>query len=184
MKFNIWLIALVAVSIQGCASSDTYEQTIRTHSQEVKRYQGFYNQYEVGATLMDTRVTSSILERMAEFKKWSPSKLQEEIDRAKGDSHSNTKLFLSLYTPERQHNDLDKSKSMWEIYMEVDGRRYEGRVKKKSDLNLFELKSLYPYHTRWSKGYEVVFGVPFSAIEGHPIKVVLASSLGASEFKF
>ncbi len=90
---------------------------------------------------------------------------------------------MRFFSPDHEYDDLHKGKTIWKVYLDFGGSRFEGKVKKMSD-KYVELQNIFPHLDRFSTPYEITFNVPMSTIEGGPSKVTLTSSLGSAEFKF
>lgn len=167
----------------GGGTQDPYLKVIEQFSRGEAEYSSFYNQFTYKATLINSPVREALLLHEAEYFKWDPSQLQAEREKAAKKMAESTELFVSFYTPERRNDNLSDLKSIWRIYLDVDGKRYEGKAKKSRKL-LAELQSLYPYHTRWNTPYYVEFAVPTTAIEmGNP-RLLITGPLGSKEVGF
>jgi hypothetical protein len=183
------LLCLVLTACSTTPSSDTeitqgeYEKVVRTQTRSADKYNGLYQTFQASVTLLSTDLLTAGLNRRSEFLGWDPAKFQKERDRTFQEAAVETKLFLRFYAPENDYNDLHKPNSIWKVYLDHNGKRYEGKVKKLTD-KLVELQLLYPHFDRFSTPYEVSFAVPTAAVEATPAKVVLTSSLGAAEFEF
>ncbi len=160
-----------------------YVKIINDYTANHKEYSGFYNTYDATVTINNTVVREALLQREGFFMQWEAPKAQNEREKSLQKMSSSSEFFLSLFTPKSAHNDLHKEASMWKIYLEVNGVRYKGKVKKHPK-NFVQLQNLYPYHTRFSKGYTVTFNVPMSSIEDGSSLFLLTSSLGNTTFKY
>ena len=149
----------------------------------MNRYSGFYQKAQVQATFLNSEVTQQILKKQLNQLQWSDETLQKEREKAVQKNASQTVFFLSFFTPEKELNDLNKGVSIWKLYLEIDGNRYEGKAKK-SNNKYVDTKALFPYHNRWSFAYRVYFDIPLSAVENKNFKFVLTSSQGTSELVF
>jgi len=160
-----------------------YTDLIEKYTRNDKRYEGFYNTYQVSATEINSKVQQALLQREGYFMQWEPSKAQSEREKAVQEMSSSSHFFVTMYTPERGLNELEKANSMWKLYLEVNGLRYKGTVKK-FEKNLVQTKNLYPYFTRFNKGYVVSFEIPMTSVEKNSSVLVLTSSLGTTTFKY
>ncbi|MBK7843664.1 MAG: hypothetical protein IPJ71_08225 [Bdellovibrionales bacterium] len=161
-----------------------YAATINKYTRSDRQYSGFYQSYELAGTLITSETSQAILKKRGTYLQWDAKALSSEREKALQALSSQTTFLFSLYTPERTHNDLNKGTSIWKIYLDADGTRYEGKVKKRNE-KLVDIIHLFPYHSRWSIAYRVDFDVPTSVIErSSKVKIVFTSSLGASTFEF
>ncbi len=164
-------------------SLSDYDSLIDKKSQKIQIYDGLYNQLTVQATWLDSEVTEAGLSHNARLYQWTQEKYREEKTKVISRHTEKTEFFVSLYTPERKHNDLSKKNTAWKIFLDVDGKRYEGiatRVK-----NLFsETQVMYPYHNKWSTPYIVTFPVATSLIERKSATLTLTGAISTSQLKF
>ena len=94
-----------------------------------------------------------------------------------------TQFFLSYFTPDKELKNLHRGDSFWKFYLEIDGRKYTGKLARKRKFEA-QTRTLFPHHTRWSKGYLLKFKVPTLSIEGNSFKIIMTSSAGKSVFNF
>lgn len=202
MKFPasvILAILLFQVLIAGCASvpqtntpseeqgrpitRKAYEDLIEEFSDGDTQYSGFYNNFEYKATLLNSPVRAALLSRQNEYYQWDREKWLSEKEKSDKEATVETVVFLSFFTPERRNDNLADAKSIWRVYLDAGGRRYEGKVKKLR-LLLAELQALYPYHTRWNTPYLVTFPVPTNAIEIQTSTLTVTGPLGSRTVEF
>jgi hypothetical protein len=161
-----------------------YIATINKYTRSDRQYSGFYQSYELAGTLITSETSQAILKKRGTYLQWDSKSLSSEREKALQALSTQTTFLFSLYTPERTHNDLNKGTSIWKIYLDADGTRYEGKVKKRNE-KLVDIIHLFPYHSRWSIAYRVDFDVPTSVAErSSKLRIVFTSSLGASTFEF
>lgn len=168
---------------KGGGTVDPYLQVIEQFSEGDADYESFYNQFAYRATVVNSAVREATLLREADYFKWDPGQLAAEREKAAQKMGQSTEVFMSFFTPERRNDNLTDSKSIWRIYLDVGGKRYQGRPKKAKKL-FAELNALFPYHTRWNTPYLVEFALPSSAIEGLPSTFTVTGPLGAKEIEF
>ncbi|MCB0384422.1 MAG: hypothetical protein KDD43_03445 [Bdellovibrionales bacterium] len=190
------VLVLTVFLMWGCSTSqvynsgavqpvdeDEYEDVLEKFTRHDRQYSGFYQTYEVKGTLLNSEVNRIVLQNKGFYHQWDAEKARKEREKTIQAMSSETAAFFSFFTPEREHNDLHKGTSIWKVYLEVNGVRYDGRVVKRND-KLADLKTLYPYHNRWSTPYKVYFKIPMSAVEQAESKIVFTSSLGTTTFEF
>lgn len=201
MKFALCLIPVVA-GLMACASNekagepggsnqmlpkgmtkDPYLTVIETFSAGDAEYAGLYNQFTYRASLINSPVREASLLREAEYFKWDAHQLADAKAKAAEKMANSTEVFMSFFTPDRHNDNLTDGKSIWRVYLDVDGKRYEG-VPKKAKKAFAELQALYPYHTRWNTPYLIEFPVPTASVDGITTKYVVTGPLGAQEIAF
>lgn len=187
------LYLIFILSLVGCASphpltktagsvSDAeYESMFKHNTYKTNQYDGFYQTFQADATFLSTELRTAGVARQADFQQWDSSRLQKERDNAFQQMATQTEFFLRFFTPDNDNDDLGTGKSMWKIYLDVAGKRFEGDVKKLS-LKLAELRNLYPTFDRFSTPYVVSFKIPTAATETGPAKLVITSIMGTAEF--
>lgn len=165
------------------SAEKSYEQLIEKNSDGQTQYAGFYNNFEYKATIMNSSIRMALLDRQANYYQWDDEKRKTEREKMEKDAASETTIFLSFYTPDRKNDNLTESKTIWRLYLEVGGKRYQGKVKKVRSL-LAELQALYPYHTRWNTPYTVSFPVPANAVETQNSSLTVTGPLGTRSVSF
>lgn len=190
-------LSLLTLMFTGCSSAPTnkgtevglrledsaYEKLIQTHTQSDKAYNGLNNTFQIHATQVNSEVQSALLQKYSDTLQWNTSTGLKEREKALQEMSSQSQFAVSFFTPTRRHNDLHKSISIWKLYLEHNGRRFEGTAQKKN-LQIVQLKKLYPYHNRWSTAYTVTFKVPMTVLERQNSKLILTSMLGQTELKY
>ena len=187
MKYIISL--LVVVTCLGCASvphydgHDEYVKKIEDNSAGDKQFAGLYHNFEFRTTLLSRDVSKAIHERLTLYYAWDEPTASEKWSKIDRDLNEKTTLWLSFFTPESRDDNLANKVSIWKLYLEVDGQRYEGRARRANN-NLSEAVALYPYHNRWATAYYVDFPMPTSIIEGRSVKFIITGPLGQRQVKF
>ncbi len=190
---------LSVIFLWACTSSDTKEEGSHTFGHEFHSdkypdivdkwterkvvYSGFYNAFEFHVTYLNTEVREAGKRYQASYLQWSQEKLQSELNKVMDELNYDTYFFLSFFTPYAKDNNLGKKSSIWTVYLEANGRRYEGTVIKNTD-EFPELVKLYPYHNRWSTPYLVKFRLPSTAAQSGAVKFTLAGPMGNAEVSF
>lgn len=160
-----------------------YSALIRKYTRGTDQYQGFHQTFQADVTMLNTEVTAANVRKRAQFLGWDEGKYQEERERALQETNAYSKFFLRFFTPERDYDDLAKGKTIWKIYLDLDGRRFEGKARK-SNVKLVETVALFPHMDRFSTAYEITFNVPMTTLERQSSHLIITSSLGSAEFQF
>ena len=149
-------------------SLSDYENLVESKTKKIESYSGLTNQLNVSATKIDSQMNEALLARSAQIYEWNGATFQEEKTKNAAVLAAKTEFFISFYTPERQHNNLNSSKSIWKIYLDIDGNRFEGKATKLK-AQLVDIQSLYPHHTRFGSPYKIEFFTPTNTIENKPV---------------
>jgi len=167
----------------GPINRSEYTSLIATNTSKVNRYSGFYQTFQADMTILTTAVQTAELKQKAHFLLWDIKAYRTEREKMLQEASAYSKFFMRFYSPEDDYDDFSKGQSIWNIYLELDGRRIEGKVKKLKS-KYVELQTLYPHFDRFSTPYEITFNVPMTTLETRACKVILTSSLGSAEFQF
>lgn len=164
-------------------TEDEYEAIVESNSDHKSSYDGLYNTLQMGATLINPTVARAQLDQNARLFLWDREKFDAEAKKTEDELTKETKVFVSLYTPERKHDDLNKSKTLWKFFLDVNGRRYEGKATK-IKLLVTEIQGLYPYHTRFATPYYLSFPVSAKFIEKDSTRLVMSGPVGSVSADF
>lgn len=187
-------ISLVLGLNLGCATTpdnphfktmpeDEIQGTIRDNTQNRKVYDGFMNNLDVSATLTNSSVAKALLDQGARIYQWDENTFANEKSKGESFRAAKTEIFLSFFVPDRKWDDLHKSTTKWKIFLDVGGRRFEGKAERWKT-PLVEVSSFYPHHTRWGTPYKVSFDVPTRDVENLPSKLTLTGPVGVVTFEF
>jgi hypothetical protein len=192
--------ALLALFFLGCSSAQipdrpgavagtkvdpgkAYELAIGSYSDGDAEYNGFYNNFQYKATILNSAIRSELINKQSEYYQWEHQKSLSENEKYEKEMAVETDIFLSFYTPDRRNDNLSDPKSIWRIFLDVGGQRYEAKVKKVRSL-VAEIQALYPYHTRWNSPYLLSFPVATAAIENQPTTLTITGPLGVKTVHF
>ncbi len=161
----------------------TYNKTVNDKTQKVEVYDGLYNKLTVQASWVDSLLTEYALSYNARLSQWNETKYREEREKKVNKNAESTEFFVSFYTPEKKHSDLNTNRSIWKIFLDVNGQRFEGKAVKMK-LLFSEVQTMYPYHNRWSVPYSVTFPVATSLVEGKPATLTFTGPVGNAELNY
>jgi hypothetical protein len=160
-----------------------YYSTIDNNSRRKQVYDGFYATMEFSAALINTPASRARVDQNARIYQWDADKYKDEKAKSESNLAKQTEIFLSFYVPDRKNDDLNKSKTLWKVFLDANGKRYEGKVEKMKTL-IAEVLALYPLHNRWSTPYKVIFNVPTDLVEAGPTKLTLTGPVGFASVDF
>lgn len=190
-----WCLLLPAFLVLGCASRETlpsglnimseskYQSVVDEYSDSTERYSGLYNTITMRSTLVNSKVAQAQLDQNARIFLWDQNKFNEEATKTSQRLAKETEVFISFYTPTRKHDNLHRSKTLWKIFLDVNGKRYEGKASK-IKLLLPEVQGLYAYHTTFATPYSVIFPVPVSQVEKFDSKLTVTGPIGTANVNF
>lgn len=187
---------LLAMTLTGCATSpehsvegvnliteDQYDELIQKNSAQKEIYSGLYNTLNVRATLLRPSTNQGVVQKNARLYQWNKSKYDEEVLKSQQKAQQETEIFVSFFTPEKKHDDLHKNKTLWKIFLDVNGKRYEGKAAKIKLLTT-EIQAFYPEHNTFSTPYLVSFGVPANSLEKSDAKLTLTGPITSVSLDF
>lgn len=163
--------------------NDSYAQLIQKNTRHAVKYEGFYNKFEIYATFINSEVQTAILQKKSDVFQWNAQQAQKEREKLFQENSTQTRFAISLFTPSVRLNDLNKGNSIWKLYLESNGQRYEGRATKRNS-KLEDVQAMFPYHNRWSVAYEIAFDVPLSSIESGSVIFIIASTQGTATLRY
>ena len=192
MKYFILIIAsALSFLTASCATRDTtstglnvmsesaYQSIVDEYSDSTERYSGLYNTITMRSTILNSKVAHAQLDQNARLFLWDKAKYDDESKKVDQKLNKESEIFLSFYTPTRKHDNLNRSKTLWKIFLDVDGKRYEGKATKIKLLTT-ELQSIYPYHNSFSTPYSLIFPVPMKTIEKSNAKLTITGPVGSA----
>ena len=195
MKYFFTITLLLGFLITGCKgkpltpegvetiSQTEYENRIESFTRNVEKYQGIANLLHFSATLVNSKVAQAQIMQKARLYQWDSANFNSEMQKMNSDLDRTTQIFVSFYTPERKHDDLHKNQTLWKIFLDADGRRWEGKATKVKLLTN-EVQGLYPDHTRFSTPYILTFPVSAKLIESKPIRLTLTGTVTSATVEF
>lgn len=164
-------------------TTGNYMDVIEKYTDKTRRYSGFYNTIDMEATVINSAVAEAQLGQSSMLYQWDEKKFAEEKVKYEARLNKESEIFLSFFTPEKKNDDLFKENTIWKIFLDVNGKRFEGKAKK-IKLQLVEIEGLYPYHNRFYTPYSVTFPVPMKSIEGKALKMTLTGAVGSGVLNF
>ena len=192
-KFLVLIAAVTCLS--ACATRETTstglnimtqdeaEKVIDRYSDTVEGYKGLYNTLQASATLHNTQVSMTLMDQKARVFQWDQGKYDAQRLVTQEKLAKETEIFLSFFTPEKKHDDLNKNPSVWKVFLDVNGHRYEGKATK-IKLQTVEVHDLYSYHTRFATPYQLIFPISVRLVENYPSKLTLTGPVGSSTLNF
>jgi len=153
-------------------SADQYETVLESHKASTRDYQGFYNTVEMQGVLITPDMAEAQIEQNTRLYQWDAQKIQAEKDSANTRLSSQTEIFLAFYTPERKNDNLDKVQTLWKVFLDANGKRYEAKVKK-IKLLPSEILGLYPFYNKFCTPYQLTFPFPVTSLAGSPVKLTI-----------
>lgn len=192
--FSIAFLGSLLLSA-GCASKfpdhptlklsdeNDYYKAVKTFSDRKQIYDGFYNTLDLSMVFLNTPVSRLQLDQNARIYQWNEDTYTNEKAKNEDRLAKQSDFFLSLYTPDSKNNDLNKLKTLWKVFLDAGGRRYEAKIVKIKTLPS-ETLTLYPNYNRFSTPYKVTFPVPISLVENAESKVTLTGPVGSAQLVF
>lgn len=184
LLFLSLLIYFGCSSPQKSYNEDSYYTLLKQFTQSSREYDGLYNTFDLHVTLLNSPIRNYQLMINSENFKWDALQIKSEKEKEQQFQSSKTEVFISFFTPDAKHRNLtDSKKSIWKIFLDVEGHRYIAKiieVKKTVD----EITKFYPYHNRWSYTYIAQFSVPTTIVEKSKSSLTITGTLGSATLHF
>ena len=165
------------------ATEREYFHAVQEYTAKQQIYDGLYQTLEFNATLLNSKVSRLQVDESARIYQWTEDQYKNKKSETETSLSKQTNIFLGLFVPERKQDDLHKSSTLWKIFLDVNGKRYEGKAEKMKTI-LADVVSLYPHHSRFYTPYKLTFPVPTSQIENAPSKLTLTGPVGSASVEF
>lgn len=188
-------VLLAVLFLASCASTTTnraglslmsasaYESVVDRWTDRIEEYNGLSNTVTIQGTLLNPEMALAQLDQNARIYQWDQSTYDNEKRALENRLATETQVFVSFYSPERKWDDLYKSKTLWKIFLDVNGQRYEGKSTKVKLLTP-EIQSLYHYHTSFATPYLITFPVSATAVNGQPARLTFTGAIGSATLNF
>lgn len=164
-------------------SDEQYQEAIDKNSAGKELYSGLYNTLNIRATLLRPSMNAAVLQKNARMYQWDKPKFDEESAKSATKTSQETEVFVSFFTPEKKHDDLHKNKTLWKIFLDVNGKRYEGKAAKIKLLTT-EIQAFYPEHNSFSTPYLISFPVAANTLEKSDAKLTLTGPITSVSLDF
>jgi hypothetical protein len=160
-----------------------YAALLNKYTHKTNQYSGLYQTFQADVTILNSEVQSALVRQRASFQGWDEKQFQMEREKSIQEASAYSKFFLRFFAGDRDYDDLNKPKTIWKVYLDFNGSRFEGKIKKLPEKNV-ELSALFPNMDHFSTGYEITFSLPMTTLETGTSKITLTSSLGTAQFVF
>jgi hypothetical protein len=194
-SLTVAAILLPAVFLSSCAtyppnpnipdlsSESEYYSSVASASQKRQVYDGLYEILEINAVLVNSKVAAERVDQNARMYQWTREQYEKEKTDMQTDLSKQTEIILGFFVPNRKEDNLAKKTSVWKIFLDVNGRRYEGQATKIKALPA-EVRALYPEHVRFYTPYKIEFPVPVSMVENAEAKFTVTGPVASATVSF
>ncbi len=191
--FGIWSWCVLGALATGCVSArqhpglqlspeSTYFRLVEKSSAKSQLYDGLMAILDVRATLLRRDLVTAQVDQMARLYQYDSSTYEKEKTKRLAEVPKQAQIFVSFFVPDRKHDDLHRSNSKWKIYLDANGKRYEGVAQKMKNV-LAEVQALYPDHTRWGTPYLITFPVSADSLQAGA-QVTFTGPVAATSMNF
>lgn len=188
-------ILLTTLLVTACASTSVnksgvilmseaaYNATVDKWSDHIEDYNGLNNTVTIMATILNPEMVMAQVDQNGRLFQWDQITYDNEKKKAENQMATQTEVFVSFYSPERKWDDLYKSKTLWKVFLDVNGQRYEGKVSKIKLISR-EIEKLYHYHTNFATPYMITFPVSANSVGTNPARLVFTGAVGSVTLSF
>lgn len=173
----------VSTSNRNVISDSEYASIINKNSDHVRIYNGFQNALDIQAVIINSKVAEAQLSHGTRIYQWSDEKFMNEKAKFEARLASETEFFVSFFTPERKNDDLFKPDSIWRVFLDVNGKRYEPKIERVK-LSYAEIVGMYPIFSRFSTPYRIVFPVPANEVQQNNSTLTFTSPIATGTLKY
>lgn len=159
-------------------SDEKYNEILTSHTATIRKYVGFYNTIEMQGVLLTPDMVDAQIKQNTRLYQWDADKVRVEREKMNSRLNSDTEIFLAFYTPERKNDNLDKVQTLWKVFIDANGHRYEGKITK-IKLLPGEIMGMYPFYSRFCTPYNVTIPVPAAQLSG-PVRLTVTGSLSSA----
>jgi hypothetical protein len=160
-----------------------YYSSVAASSQKRQVYDGLYEILEINAVLVTSKVAAGRLDQNARMYQWTRQQYEKEKLDMQTELSKSTEIMLGFFVPSHKEDNLGKKTSVWKLFLDVNGHRYEGQATKIKALPA-EVRALYPEHVRFYTPYRVVFPVPVSMVENAEAKFTVTGPIASASVTF
>jgi hypothetical protein len=164
-------------------SESDYQATVDKWTDYIEEYNGLNNTVSIKATLLNPEMATAQLDQNARIFQWDHNTFDTEKKKLENNLNQQTEVFVSFFSPERKWDDLHKSKTLWKVFLDVNGQRFEGKATKIKLLPR-EIQSLYHYHTSFASPYIISFPVSARTVDNKPARLTFTGAIGSASLNF
>lgn len=183
-------LLLISSLLISCSSVDKHKQELtEKYYSELKKnlikdekHSGLKNVFTYHASIMTKNSYQLKLDKEAYENLWDEATINKHKQEYLQNISNSTEVILSFFTPEKKNNKLEGGQSVWRIFLDVENKRYIGKIKKMKG-NPSKLRGLYPFHNPWSRLYSVRFPVAVDNTKNKNIVFTVTGNLGVSRQK-
>lgn len=146
-------------------------------------YRGVNNLYQVRVTMLTANLLARQIDQKKTFYGWDNKRSEEESAKLRQQAFTETRFFVSFFTPDGNHSDLTEKNSLWRFLLQTGSQRLVGEAKLIST-PLADLQSDYPDHDRFSIPYMISFPIALDAAQTSGATFIMTGPLGNEEFVF
>jgi hypothetical protein len=162
----------------GYTPAQPYSVVLEEWTSSDRAYDGIVEIFQVTATLHSRDLVEGQTYQDAELFHWTPVQYKEERQKALAESQKETVVFISFYTEKDDQNNLDKKNSIWNIFLDNNGKRVlPSTIKRVYDVSAV-LKARYPYHNNWFRPYLVKFPIATDVVTAGRTTLTIAGPVG------
>lgn len=192
LGFGAFIVSLMFLT-SSCTTGDShrrvhisdsdYKSVVIDATKTSQTYDGLVNTIDIRVTLLTSKVREAQTLKKATSFQWSDAEIEAERGYNQKASLTETKIFMSFFTPDSKDDNLSKADTVWRIFLDVGGKRYSGTTSKLLETTS-EVRDLYPDHTTWGTPYVVKFLVPTSVVEAGGSRFTITGPVGSTAVEF
>jgi hypothetical protein len=170
----------VARPVPDAQAEASYQRQLAQASGHAELYDRFDTRMFAAATLQTPAFVEARVRRKGIYLAQTPAEVEAALKAAQEETAGGVALFLGVHVTDARFDDFDKKGSVWRVALVTpQGEVTPEKIERVGRSNI-DLRALYPYLDEFWTGYQV----RFPKIDGSPLTLRLASTLGKAELKF
>lgn len=136
----------------------SYNASLKNWTRKVNVYNRFDTEILLRATYFNAPFRYAYVMEYSKYYMLTKKNFKKRLNQSYSNLNKYTDFFVSVYTPQKDHNDLGSIHSIWLVYlMNNKGESLVPVSIKPAPQKRTFLKTFFPYVTDWSKQYIIKF---------------------------
>jgi len=169
-----------------------YTKVIEKWSSDGTVYRGIESRLILHATYRGLEFREAYAREYGERYRLEGYRIEKLVEQEGAEYERAEEFFLAVSSPNERWNDLDRSESVWRLYLKNDsGERVEPVTIRRVDEESPLFREFYPKLDQWSRGYIVTFPkygetgeVPLINDDTRRFTLVITGALGHTEIEW
>ncbi len=140
-----------------------YKASLKKWTRKADIYNGFNTVMFLRATLFNAPFRYAYTTEYAKYYMLTKGAFKKKLNKSYSSLNKYTVFFVSVYTPQKNYNNLGSARSIWSVYLVNNkGERVLPLSINPAQQKRVFLKTFFPYVTVWSKQYIIKFPIYYN----------------------